>query len=149
MNLFIHEYKTQSVPVFKKAASLDPKDFRWAYFCALALEYLNSEETNDWYERGRALNPNFPPLCVNLGNRYLIAGELDKATELFTEAITTYKNVPHAYLGLAKVAIASNELDTAKVYLDKALAMAPKYRNAHVLLADVYRRKGDKASVED
>ena len=148
MNLYIHEYKTESVPVFKKASSLDKNDFRWVYFCALALEYLNSEETNDWFERGRLLKPNYPPLYIKLGSRYLIAGELDKATELFTEVLTSWKNLPHAYLGLAKIAIASNELDTAQVYLDKALAMAPSYRDAHVLLADVYRRKGEKASVE-
>jgi tetratricopeptide (TPR) repeat protein len=148
MNLYIHGYKIQSIPVFKKAASIDNEDFRWIYFCALALDDINSEETNDWYERGRQLNPNFPPLCVKLGNRYLISGELNKATGLFKAAMTSWKNVPHAYVGLAKIAIATNELDTAQVRLQEALDLAPKYRDAHVLLADVYRRKGDKSGAE-
>ena len=148
MNLYIHGYKPQSVPVYKKAASLDEKDFRWTYFCAIALDDLNSDETNEWFERGRQLNPNYPPLCVKLGNRYLVAGELSKATELFNESKAKWKNVPHAFVGLAKIAIALNELDTAQAHLNKALAMKPTFRDAHVLLADVYRRKGDKTNAE-
>jgi tetratricopeptide (TPR) repeat protein len=149
MNLYIHGYKIQSVPVFKKASSLNEKDFRWVYFCAIALDDIYSEEADYWFELGRPLKPNFPPLCIKLGNRYLVAGEIDKATELYNEAITSWINVPHAHVGLAKIAIATNELDTAQVHLHKALDIAPSYREAHVLLADIYRRRGEKSIAEE
>jgi tetratricopeptide (TPR) repeat protein len=56
--------------------------------------------------------------------------------------------VPHAHVGLAKIAIASNELDSAQVHLEKALTIASSYKEAHVLLADVYRKRGEKDIAE-
>ena len=148
MNLYIHGYKTESVPVLKMAAALDDKEFRWSYFTAIALDDLNSEETSEWFERSRPLKPHFPPLCIKLGDRYFIEGNLQKSEELFASAISSWKNVPHAYTGMAKIAIAKSELDTARAKLITALTYAPDFREAHILLADVYRRKREKANAE-
>lgn len=148
MNLFIHGFKKESVPIFKKAASMNKNDFRWSYFCAMALNETNSAEAVDWFEKARKLKPNYPPLCVTLGNLYLLSGHKQDAEELFNEALIDFKNVPHAYVGLAKISISQNDFDKASSYLDEALKIAPTFREAHVLLVDVYRRKGEKPKVE-
>jgi len=148
MNLYIHGYKNESVPAFKKAASLDYTDFRWTYFCARALNELNSEETIVWFEKSKELKSDYPPLCVIFGNRRLVSGELLKAKKLFNDALISFKNVPHAYVGLAKISIAQNDLDSAYINLNKALEIAPAFRETHVLLADVYRRKGEISKAE-
>jgi len=148
MNLYIHGFKAESLPVLKNAVALDNTDFRWTYFCAIALNDLNSADAIDWLERSRELKPYYPPLCITLGNRYLTSGDLPKAEELFNEAIFSWKNVPHAYVGLAKIAITKNDLDAADSLLNTALKITPAFREPHILLADVYRRKGEKANAE-
>lgn len=114
----------------------------------MALNDLNSEEVIVWFEKSKELKPDYPPLCVTYANRCLISGDLQKARELFNDALISFKNVPHAYVGLAKIAITENNLDTAFSHLNKALEIAPTYRETHVLLADVHRRRGEKTKAE-
>ena len=150
MNLYIHNFKQEAAPVFKKAIALDNQDFRWTYFYAITLEDLGAGEVLKWFERSQPLKPDYPPLGIRLGNRYLMNGELDKAKKQFKTIIASERQVPHAHLGLAKIAIREEDFKEAQVQLQKALQMAPEYREAHALLADVYRRMGetDKAGEE-
>jgi superkiller protein 3 len=143
MNLYIHGFSEVSVPIFQKAAALDEKDFRWAYFCAIALNKLNDETTMAWFERAQSLEPRYPPLSVRYGNRALIEGDLEKAERAFDLAIFPGVKIPHAHLGLAKVALAKNDLEKAQRHIAITLEMAPQFREAHVLLADVHRRSGE------
>ena len=148
MSLFIHGYKDISIPVFKKAATIDDKDFRWSYFCAIALNDLNSSDAVNWFERSRKLNPDYPPLIVMLGNRYLIDGDLQKAEQAFSQVIESAVRVPHANLGLAKILIKKGDLAAAQIQVQKAIDMAPKYREAHAIFGDIYRRMGEISSAE-
>jgi superkiller protein 3 len=143
MNLYIHGFSEVAVPVFQKAAALDEDDFRWAYFCAIALNKLNDDTTMEWFERAQNLEPRYPPLSVRYGNRCLIEGELETAERTFELAIYPGVRIPHAHLGLAKVALAKNDLEKARRQIAITLEMAPQFRDAHVLLADVHRRSGD------
>jgi len=149
MNLFIHDFKNESVPCFKKAHNLDEQDFRWVYFHAVALEELNSEEAIHWLERSKILNPDYPPLLIKLGNRYLLQGDYANASATYNLLIDSGVKVPHAHLGIAKIAIENGELNQAIEQLDIAIKMAPKYREAHALLAEVYRRQGEKIKAEE
>jgi tetratricopeptide (TPR) repeat protein len=145
----IHDFKKESIPCFKKANDLDATDFRWAYFCAVALEGLNSDEAIQWYERSKILYPDYPPLLVKLGNRYLLQGNYANASATFDLVIDSDVKIPHAHLGMAKIAIENGELNHAEDQLAIAIKMAPKYREAHALLAEVYRRQGEKEKAEE
>jgi tetratricopeptide (TPR) repeat protein len=149
MNLYIHNYKQESLPVFKKAVKLDPKDFRWGYFLAITMDDLGSAEALDWLERSQPLNPDYPPLAIKLGNRYLMNGELEKSRIQFKNVTTSDHKVPHAHLGLAKIALREDNLTDAQNQLQIALQLAPEYREAHALLADIYRRTADTARAEE
>jgi len=148
MNLYIHDYIGLAVPCFKKAHEIDDQDFRWPYFCGVALDELNSGQATEWYKRSKLLKPAYPPLCVKLGNRYLLAGQLEKAKESFESVVNSNIGIPHIYLGLAKILIEKNQLDNAKDYLSKALELAPEFREAHALLAEIHRREGERSKAE-
>jgi tetratricopeptide (TPR) repeat protein len=148
MNLYIHNYKRESIPCFKKASDLDHSDFRWAYIQAIALDELNQDNAIKWYELSKSIDSYYPPLLIRLGNRHLLEGDLGLASDSYQLIASSKIKIPHAHLGLAKVAIENAELEEAEKQLDVALKMAPKYREAHALLAEVYRRKGDKSKAE-
>lgn len=84
MTLLIHDYIEPSVPCFEKANSLDPEHFRWPYFCAIALDELNSDDAHIWYEKAKQLDSSYPPLNIKLGNRYLLSGRLKEAKDLLS-----------------------------------------------------------------
>jgi Tfp pilus assembly protein PilF len=148
-NLYIHDHKDLSVDCFRKAHDLNPEDFRWSYFCAVALDELNSDQAIEWYEKSKLLKPVYPPLSIKLGNRFLLTGATEKAKENFSDVIKSGIRVPHAYLGLAKIAIDKGDLQEAENQINGAVKMAPMYREARALLADIYRRKGNKTKAEE
>ncbi len=148
MNLYIHNFKKESIPCFKKASDLDDRDFRWTYFQAITLDELNQDDAIKWYELSKSIDSNYPPLLIRLGNRHLLEGDFRLASDSYELVAGSKIKIPHAHLGLAKVAIENAVLEEAEKQLHAALKMAPKYREAHALLAEVYRRKGDKSKAE-
>jgi Tfp pilus assembly protein PilF len=149
MNLFIHNFKKESIFCFKKANTLNKSDFRWAYFHAVALDKLNHDYIIKWYELSKSLYPEYPPLLIRLGNRHLLQGELKLAAHSYNLVVNSKIKIPHAHLGLGKLAIEKGEMTEAKRQLLIALKMAPKYREAHALLAEVYRREGEKTKADE
>jgi Tfp pilus assembly protein PilF len=149
MNLYIHNFKPEAVPVFKKSVALNKQEFRWTYFYSITLDDLGAGDALKWFERSQQLKPDYPPLGIKLGNRYLMNGEVDKAKTQFAKITESERKVPHAHLGLAKIAIQAEDFAEAQIQLQKALQMAPEYREAHALLADVYRRTGKISKAEE
>ncbi len=148
VNLYVHDFQREAIPCFQQAAVLDPKEFRWPYYCAYALSEAGSGEALAWYERSRALNPNYTPLQVRHGQALLAAGELEKAEAAFQAAINGQPKLPHAYLAAAKIALDKNDLQTARACAEQALALAPQFREAQNFLAEIYRRSHDMAKAE-
>jgi tetratricopeptide (TPR) repeat protein len=148
VNLYVHDFQRESVPCFQQAASLDPKEFRWPYYCAFALSESGSPEALAWYERSRALNPNYTPMQVRYGQALLAAGDLEKADASFQGALNGQPKLPHAYLGAAKIALGRNDLPAARDYALKALTQAPQFKEAQSVIAETYRRSHDMANAE-
>lgn len=148
VNLYVHDFQRESIPCFQRAAALDTKEFRWPYYCAFALSEAGSSEALAWYERGRSLNPNYTPLQVRYGQALLEAGQLEKAEASFQAALRGQPRLPHAYLGAARIALQKNDLPEAREYARQALALAPQFREAQSLLAEIYRRSYDMPNAE-
>ena len=147
-NLYIHSFKQAALPCFKKAHEMADQDFRWIYFYAVTLDEINDNAAIEWYKKSRLLKPDYPPLLIKMGNRYLLYGQNDQAAECFAAILNSGIRVPHAHLGLARIAMDKGDLKEAERQLDTALKMAPMYREARALRADVYRRMGDKEKAE-
>jgi tetratricopeptide (TPR) repeat protein len=148
VNLYVHDFQREAIPCFKQAALLDPREFRWPYYCAYALSEAGSPEALAWYERSRSLNPNYAPLQIRYGQALLAAGELEKAEAALQAALNGQPKLPHAYLGTARIALQKNDLPAAREYALKALALAPQFREAQSFAAEIYRRLQDMPKAE-
>ncbi len=148
VNLYIHEIIDESVPLFEQAARLDPDEFRWPYYCAIARTKLGAQTALDWFERSRKLRQDYAPLYVRLAQAHFMFGNFKQARVAFNRAITIDPNQVEAYLGLAQISMQKNATEDAKEYLTKAIKIKPNYKEAHSLLANVYRKLQDLSSAK-
>lgn len=74
---------------------------------------------------------------------YLRQNKLAKAIEEARKLINAEANEVSYRIELAELLIANERIDEAVAPLEEALRLNPDEAQAHVLLADIYRRKGD------
>ena len=79
---------------------------------------------------------------VQLGDLYLNTGHADTAKMLYESSIYVRPNYPYAEMGLAKVASAQNQIDTAIIHCKNAIrAMSESSFVSY--LGELYKKKGD------
>ena len=148
VNLYIHELIRESIPLFEHAASLDPDEFRWPYYCAIARTKLDDKTALEWFERSQNLKPKYAPLYIRLGQAHFVNGDLKQARLAYNSAIDADPDLIKSYLGLSQISVQENALEYAKEYLTKAIKIKPNNKEAHALLANLYRRLQDVDSAE-
>jgi tetratricopeptide (TPR) repeat protein len=156
INCYVHGLKGESVQFFQHAAQLDPKEFRWPYYSAVAQIETGDKSAFDWFDRARGIKPEYVPLSIRLGQAHLHYEEYEAAKVAFSQALSAGQpptemkagGLEQAYLGLATIAIQNDELEEAKVCLHKAIGENANYREGHALLANVYRRLGKSDSAD-
>ncbi len=140
MTLHVHDLIQDSIPCCKRANALDGNDFRWPYYCGIAMERAGSSEAREWFERSLKLRNDYLPLHLRLGQSLLDAGKIEEATSHFQTALRLEPQSAHAYFGMAQIALRRGDLQKAKKDLTTAVRFNPRHAEAHGLLADVYRR---------
>lgn len=78
---------------------------------------------------------------------YLKQNKIDKAVEEAEKLVASEPNDPDYLLEGAELLIANERTDQAITWIDRALKLNADSPQAHVLLADIYRKKGDMARV--
>jgi tetratricopeptide (TPR) repeat protein len=85
---------------------------------------------------------------VNLGDLYLNTGKLDTAKYLYESALVYRPNYPYAEIGLAKLARAQKQYDSAIVHCEHAIRTLSE--SAFVsLLAELHELKGDASKANE
>lgn len=148
MNFDVHDLKREAVSCYKRATALDPGEFRWPYYCAIALRELGSLEAVEWFERSRTLRPDYPPLLVFYGQALFDTGRIDASSQVFRLAMAADPKSSHAYLGLAQTALSQGDLQASRGLLAQALQINPEHGEIHGLLAEVYRRLNEPERAE-
>jgi len=141
MNFHIHQLSAEAIRAYDQAAALDPDDFRWPYFGAVVRQTTGFADAILWFERSRALRPDYAPLLVRLGRALSDGNRLDDAGRAFRSALAVDARSSHAHLGLARIALAHGDLATTENHLLRALEINPRHGEVHGLLAEVYRRR--------
>ncbi|MDZ7362790.1 MAG: tetratricopeptide repeat protein [candidate division KSB1 bacterium] len=150
MSFDVHDFKSEAAFCYRQAATLDPTELRWLYYCALVLNELGDPEALNWFARSRLLQPNYAPLHINYAHALFNAGRFEESAAAFRQALKVDPKSSHALLGLARIALAQGDLPASERYALQAVAMKAKHQEARGLLAEVYRRlnRPEKAANE-
>lgn len=144
MSLHVHGLEREALPAYREAASLEPGEFRWPYYAAIALASGGgSEEALAWFERARSLRPAYAPLGVLEGEALFDAGRYEEAARAFGRALQADSALSHAHLGLARLALARGNAEESRRHLERAVATDRRHGEARGLLAEAYRRLGE------
>jgi putative PEP-CTERM system TPR-repeat lipoprotein len=82
------------------------------------------------------------------GQAYQASGKLEEASKEFQEALVQQPGRLEALLGLGWVALQQDQRETAKQWLDKAMAAAPDKTAVWLLQGDYQQRQGDLLAAE-
>ncbi|WP_461065267.1 tetratricopeptide repeat protein [Spirosoma horti] len=116
------------------------------YGVELAAIYLFNDkpdkalETYNKVERELGLNEEITRQKQRI---YLKQNKIDKAVEEAEKLVASEPSDPDYLLEGAELLIANDRTDQAIGWIDRALKLSTDLPQAHVLLADIYRKKGD------
>ncbi|MGC1274962.1 MAG: tetratricopeptide repeat protein [Planctomycetaceae bacterium] len=144
MVLAVHGFRREARTAFREAARLDPDEFRWAYYLAYLHEETSLEAAVDGYERALELAPDQPTIRIRLGNALLPLGRVEEAETQFRQAAKEQPESPFPQMGLARAALARQDLFAARRHFEAAAA-APGWspRSAFAELIRINQRLGD------
>lgn len=149
MNLDAADLKKESLPIYMEASQLNPSDFRWPYFCAITLSDMGSEEAIPWFERALKVKPDYVPLLIRYGNTLFEYGKMNPASEKYQQAVRYDPAASRAFYGLAQVAFARGDFQSARASAEKAFELDASYGEAANLRATVCRRLNDAQCAQE
>ncbi len=145
----VHDLRAAARLAYQEAERLDPVDPHWPYHLGHLERLAAPEQSLASLLRAARLAPAYPAALRHAGEGALIAGELDTAESLFTRLAELAPEVPHGPFGLARVALARDDPETALRNAEIALTRAPKSTDVHRVLAEAYRRSGRTAEADE
>jgi tetratricopeptide (TPR) repeat protein len=129
---------------WENASLLQPAEFRWTYYRAhLAQHSSQNQKALELYQAATALDPNYPPLNLRLGEVQLESNRLEEARTAFTRAAREPGLRPAALYYLGQIAVLERSYQAAVDYLEEALQLNPDATEAHHPLAQAYRQLGE------
>jgi len=143
MNLDAHDFKKESVPIYKEASTLDSSDVRWPYLGAIVLSQIGMPESLDWFERAQKAKPDYAPLLVNYGDALVRFDKADAALIKYQQALEYDSANSHALVAISQIEYSKGDPKKARIYLEKAIQANPKHREAYSLLSAVCKQLKD------
>jgi len=141
----VHNLREEAETCYRQAGTLDPSDFRWAYFLAIARERQDAEpkEVVKLYQLAAMLDPSYAPVSTRLGASHMIHGSLDDAERAYRRAVMIQPDLGAARRGLGQVLLAKGEISEALEHLERALSAGLNDAATISSLATAYMRSGD------
>src|ERR1035438_2399431 len=112
MVLEAHTLYQPAVPAFQRAIRLEPKEFAWRYYLAIALEYASKpDQALDAVSEALRLRPDYAPAILKRGELLFKLGRF-KESDAALEPLLTLNPNPNAaetFYNLARVKYRSEE----------------------------------------
>jgi tetratricopeptide (TPR) repeat protein len=143
MFYFAHQDYSSAIDCFTRSARLEPKQAKWPYLAGISHEALYSaQEAIEKYRAALDLKPDYAPILLALGELLLEESKIDEAKQLFMRADRLIPKNPRCLWALAACAEKSGDKASAVKLLQQALAIAPKYGQAHIAVARILKEQG-------
>jgi len=136
---------------FETASKLAPEEMLWKLHHAIAVRQAGDYQRALELLKSLAKQYSYvPALQQRLGQTLLETGDLTGAEAAFQKLINLAPGAPQGYAGLGNIMLQKQNASAAAQLLEKAVALAPDYRNAHYLLGLACRDLGwnDRAEIE-
>lgn len=145
----VHGLYLEAESCYERAAELDPGDWRWPYFLGMCLRRRDQEAAAESFLRALELKPEHVPLIAHGADSLRRIGRDRAAEQLYRKALRLDEDCAPAFCGLGALALRRGDFDEAARTLRRAVELEPGYKQAHQLLAQVYRRKGRTDSAQE
>jgi tetratricopeptide (TPR) repeat protein len=145
----------EAVSVFQHCLQLDPRNVKAEDNLGLSYEGLNRTEeafaayrTAIEWQKDAAVKNSGP--FLNLGSLLVDTGRAEEGLPNLLEAVRLSPEDYRTHRQLGKAYTRLDQLDKARIELEKAAGLAPQNAPVHFMLAQVYRKQGlmDKVKLE-
>jgi tetratricopeptide (TPR) repeat protein len=148
MVLLAHQYRAEAAVCLARAEQLDPRDGRWPYYQAQAVRRSDPESAIAHLRRTIAAGAEGDEPRLLLAELLLQLGRLDEAETLFRTVLSREPDNSRAHMGLAQTAFERDDFTVCLEHLRQAKDDPHTRKAAHILLAEVQQRRGDRAAAE-
>jgi len=144
-NLYqIYDVHTLAETAYANARSLEPENFRWAYYAAyLALSDGRIAQAVTRFQEAAKLNPGYAPLQLRLGQCWYEQNRLAQAVPVLEAAAKVPELRGGALYLLGQIDLLERRYDQAIARFEQVLAMDPEADQVHYPLARAYRAAGN------
>ena len=137
-------YNEVAEAAYLNAYSLSPDALRWPYYLAhLYRQQGKSPEAAEFFERSLAIDTEYVPAHLWLGEMYLDLGRPADAEPLFDNVRTRQPGSAAAWYGVGRAALAQQDTTRALEALERALDLDHDASSVHYSLGVAYRTAGD------
>lgn len=140
----VHGWEAEAARCYRRAANIDPAEFRWFYYLGLSAYKTDAHTAVDAFTKAIALNPKYPPVYVNNAQALRRLGRFEDARRQLLHVIELDPKNPFAALALGELSLAAKRFDDARIHLERALELNPAQSEAHAAMAQVALALGDK-----
>ena len=129
---------------YHRARSLEPSNFRWAYYLGLGLAALGQEgQAIPVLRAAVELDRNYLPAQLKLADLLGTLGDWNESGRIYGELVQRYPDCARAHYGLGRFQFARGEAQAALNSYQKACRLSPDFGAAHYGLAMLYRSLRD------
>lgn len=149
MAFHAYEFREESIACYRRAAALDPRDWRWAYYLGIVRAELGryGDAATD-FESVLSIRPELASGWLRLGESLLKADDPAQGREAFERAVELSPTSALAHFGLGKALDAVGDSERALDPYLRAVQLEPGAGAVRYALALLYRKLGRMEDAE-
>ncbi len=143
LNLLSRSADSSEPSLLRRSAAIPPTGIQDRFLAAVQAEEAGEKSgAIALYEEILELDPDYAPASINLGTLHFHLRQFARAEEFYRRATISDPGYVLAYFDLGNVLDELERPDESIAAYCQAVALAPRYADAHYNLALAYERKG-------